>query len=47
MPAEVKEGVKNYFKTIQEKPEAKKEPEPVNKVEPKKEEARGGKKAAA
>jgi hypothetical protein len=46
VPAEVKEGVKNYFKTIQDKPEDKPAPVPVPaKPEPKKEAAPGPKKA--
>ena len=44
VPAEVKEGVKNYFKTIQDKPDDKPAPVPT-KPEPKKEEAPGPKKA--
>ena len=46
VPAEVKEGVKNYFKTIQDKPEDKPVPVPVPvKPEVKKEETPGPKKA--
>lgn len=46
VPAEVKEGVKNYFKTIQDKPEEKAVPLPVPaKPEPKAEESTGPKKA--
>lgn len=50
VPAEVKEGVKNYFKTIQDKPEEGPAPAPVPvpaKPEPKQDAPSGPKKAAA
>ena len=44
-PAEVKEGVKNYFKTIQDKPEEKPVPVPVKPEAPKEEKPASTKKA--
>ena len=47
VPAEVREGVKNYFRTIQDKPEEKPKEEPVKKDAPQVKEAVKPKKPAA